>query len=295
MIVPVPPAAVAVVSDSAPSLEAAFVLARAAARPPASPPATLSGAGPVAGKLAAIDALHDRIPGEPKARQIAALDALAAAAVADSQPPEVRAKALAYLGYSMPQVPDDAARTRGLKVLLDALKSPAYRLYALRGLGPACHGLPLADDALLQGALLDLLDGPVAGEERQTALLALYAFVSTRDDLVTRAPALIAQLDDRLLAPVEANPAGFVSDPRAAPGSRALVLACLWSSARHRHSLGNPAAVARVNALLDRLATLETDPVVRGWIKTYRDAAPPPPLTFRDSTVNRAPAGPDEP
>ncbi|MDE2509691.1 MAG: hypothetical protein KGL74_01095 [Elusimicrobia bacterium] len=288
MIVPVPPAV------SAPSLETAFLLARAAARPAAAPTEVLSGSGPLDGKLAAIDVLHSRVPTEPKPRRIADLDALAAAATSAAQPPEVRAKALAYLGYAMPQVPDDAARSRGLKVLLDALRSPAYRIYALRGLGPACHGLPEADDALLQGALLDLLDGPVSGEERETALLALYAFVSTRDDLATRAPGLVSQLDDRLLAPIEADPAGFVADGRETPGARALTAAILWSSARHRQTLGNPAPAARVNALLDRLLALEPDPGTRDWLKNYRDAAPPA-KGLRDSTVNRAPAGPDEP
>ena len=183
MFVPAPPAAV---SESAPSLEAAFAMARAAALPAAASEGDLLGAGAVAVKLAAIDALHSAIPTEPKARQIAALDELSAAA-SSARNPEVRAKALAYLGYAMPQVNDDDARARGLKVLLDALKSPPYRIYALRGLGPACHGLPPAEEAGLQGALLDLLDGPVAGEERQTAFLALYAFVSTHNDLAVRA------------------------------------------------------------------------------------------------------------
>ena len=116
MFVPAPPAAV---SEPAPSLEAAFVLARAAALPVAASVGDLLGSGAIAAKLAAIDALHSRIPTEPKPRQIAALDQLAAAA-SSAPNPEVRAKALSYLGYAMPQVNDDAARSRGLKVLLDA-------------------------------------------------------------------------------------------------------------------------------------------------------------------------------
>jgi hypothetical protein len=286
--------AVAVVSEAAPSMEAAFVLARAAVRPAAAPSSVLTGTGPIADKLAAIDVLHSRIPTEPKPRQIAALDELAAAASSASQPPEVRAKALTYLGYSMPQVNDEDARTRALKVLLDALKSPIFRIDALRGLGPACHGLPKSDEAALQGALLDVLDGPAAGEERQTALLDLYAFVSTRDDLAKRAPALVAQLDARFLAPIEADPLRFVADPRNTPGARSLAAACLWSSARHRQTLGDSAPAARVNAVLDRWLKIEPDSSVRDWLKTYRNAAPAS-LTFRDSTVNRAPAGPDEP
>jgi hypothetical protein len=281
--------------ESAPSLEAGFILVRAAARAAPRPAAVLAGAGSIADKLSAIDTLHDAIPTEPKPRQIAALDQLAAAASSAAQPPEVRAKALTSLGYAMPQVADDAARGRALTVLLGALGSPAYRVYALRGLGPACHGLPKADEARLQSALLDLLDGPVAGEERQTALVALFSFVSTREDLAKRDPALVAQLDSRLIGPAEANPAAFISDPRATPGARSLVIAVIWSSARHRQALGEPAAAARVNALLDRLLTLERDPEVRAWLQSYRNAAPPAPVTLRDITTSRAPAGPDEP
>lgn len=291
MIVPVPPAAVAVAPDLAPTLEEAFVLARAAAAPAANPSAVLRGSGPLEGKLAAIDALHSRIPTAAKPQKIAALGALAAAAASEAQPPEVRAKALSVLGYAMPQVDDDAARTRALKVLLAALNGPAYRIYALRGLGPAGHGLPEADEAAFQGALLDLLDGPAAGEERQTALVALNSFVSTRDDLPKRAPALVAQLEARLLAPIEAAPARFVADPRNTPGARAMAIAAVWTSARHRQALGDPAAAARVGALLARLSAVETDPEVLGWIATYRGAAPPSP--FRDSTTRRAPDGPD--
>jgi len=288
-------AAAVAAPERAPSLEFAFVLARAAARPAARPADVLAGKSPTADKLAAIDALHSGIPLEPKPKQIAALDELAAAAGDASQPPEVRAKALTYLGYSMPQVNDDAARTRALAVVLSALNSPAYRIYALRGLGPAAHGLPKADEARYQGALLDLLEGPIAGEERQTALIALFSFVSTREDLAKRDPALVAALDARLLARMEADPAGFVADQRLTPGARALTIAIAWSSARHRLAMGQPAAAARVDAFLDRALTLERDPEVRTWIQGYRNAAPPPPVIFRDSTTNRAPAGPDEP
>jgi hypothetical protein len=293
MFVPVPPVAVAPALESAPTLEAAFVLARAAVRPTARPEAVLAGAGPLAAKLSAIDALHSRIPYVPKAGQAAALDALIAAASSTAQPPEVRAKALAFVGYAMPQVQDDAARTRGLKTLLAALQSPVYRVYALRGLGPACHDLPKADEAALQDALLELLDGPLAGEERETALLALHSFIAVREDLDRRDPALVARFDARFLAPLEADPAGFVSDARGTPGARALALSCVWTSARERQALGNPAAAARVAALLDRLAAVERDATVLGWIRTYRTAAPPAP--FRASTTRRAPAGPDEP
>jgi hypothetical protein len=292
MIAALPPAVSAAAAAPSMTIEAAFVMARFAARRVSAPGTVLAGDGPLEDKLAAIDALLSRIPAAHRPEQVATLDALTAAAASAAQPPEVRAKALTFVGYAMNQVPDDAARTRGLAVLLDALKSPVYRIYALRGLGPACHDLPKADEGALQGALLDLLDGPVAGEERETALVALFSFVSTRDDLSKRAPALVAALDARLLAPIEADPAGFESDPRGTPGSRALTAATFWSSARHRRTLGNPAPAARVHALLVKLAALETDPTALAWMKTYRDA-PEPRLT--ESTTKRAPAGPDEP
>ena len=280
MFATAPPAVVAVAPESAlVSLEAAMTEARSGARRVSDPGSVLASDASVKDKLAAIDVLHSGIPTEPRAKQVAALDALAAAAVSTKQPPEVRAKALTFLGYAMPQVKDDDARTRGLKVLIAALAKPAYRIYALRGFGPACHELPKADEPAYQGALLDLLDGPVAGEERETALVALYSFVSTRDDLAKRAPALVAQLDERLLTPIEGDPDGFVIDPRTTPGSREMAAATIWMSARLRQSLGNPKPAARVHAVLARLAAVETDPTALGWIKIYRDAPPPAPAS----------------
>jgi hypothetical protein len=299
MIAQAPPAAVAAAPAAVMplALEAAFAAARASARRVSDPASTLASAeSSTSDKLTAIDVLHSGIPTEPRAAKVAAFDALAAAAGSAGQPPEVRAKALTFLGYAMPQVEDDAARTRGLTVLLAALKSPAYRIFALRGLGPACHDLPEADDAALQGGLLDLLDGSIAGEERETALVALFSFVSTRDALSKKEPALVAAQDARLLAPIEADPARFAADSRFTPGARSLEIASIWMSARHRETLGSPAAGVRVHALLVRLASVETDPTVLGWIRIYRDAAPARAAKgLRARTTRRAPAGPEEP
>jgi hypothetical protein len=297
MIALPPPAVVAAAPASATSsLETAFLALRFTARTISDPASVLASAAPAADKLAAIDALHSRIPNAPLAFKIAALDALAAGAGGSGQPAEVRAKALTFLGYAMPQVEDDAARARAWAVLRAAINIPAYRIFALRGFGPACHGLPKADEATYQTALLDLLDGSISGEERETALVALYSFVSTRDDLAKRAPELVASLDARLLGPLDADPARFAGDARYTPGARALAIATVWSSARHRQALGQTAPAERVHLLLIRLAAVETDATVLGWIRTYRAAAPArlsPAL--RDSTTKRAPAGPDEP
>jgi hypothetical protein len=274
MIAQAPPAAVSQIPASAPALlEAAFVEARLSARRVADPASVLAGDAPAADKLAAIDALHSRIPTEPLPSKIIALDALTAAAGGTNQPPEIRAKALTFVGYAMPQVEDDAARARAFAVLRAAINIPAYRIFALRGYGPACHGLRKSDEAAYQDALLDLLDGPVAGEERETALVALFSFVSTRDDLSKREPALVDALDARLLGPVESDPARFAADPRFTPGARAMEIAAIWMSARHRQAFGQAAPAVRVRVLLVRLAAVETDPTVLGWIATYRDAA----------------------
>jgi hypothetical protein len=291
-----PPAAVAEAPEiGTHALEASFTMARLSALRSADPGSVLAdGGASVDDKLAAIDSLHSRIPFEPRAAQIKALDAIAAAASSTSQPPDVRAKALTFLGYAMPQVTDDAARTRGLKVLLAALTNPIYRIFALRGFGPACHELPKADEGAYQGALLDLLDGPVAGEERATAFVALYSFASTRDDLAKRDPALVAQLDERLLAPIEADPAGFADDPRSSPAAREMAAAVIWVSARHRQTLGNPAPAARAHAVLVKLAAVETDATARGWIQSYRDAPPPRPDALTESTTRRAPSDREE-
>lgn len=293
MIPAPPPALVAEAPSPAPAalLLEAFAAARRSARAAADPASVLAGRGPVADKLAAIDALHARIPNVALRRRVAALNAIADAAASAQQPAEVRARALAVLGYAMPQVDDDAARTRGLGVLLGALRAPADRIFALRGLGPASHGLPRSDEAAYQGALLDLLDGPVAGEERAVALVDLYAFVSTRDDLAQRAPALVERLDARLLGPIEADPAAFARDPRGTPASRTIAAATFWVSARQRQSRGDPAPAARAHAVLAALAAVEPDGGARRWLETYRDAAP----ALAASTTRRGPPGPDAP
>jgi hypothetical protein len=259
------------------TLEAAFVAARLSARRVSAPESTLTSGASADDKLAALDAIQSRIPDEPARAKTADLDALTAAASAASQPPEVRARALAYAGYAMNQVEDDAARSRALSVLLAALKLPTYRIFALRGLGPAAHGTPKTQEARLQGGLLDLLDGPSSGEERETALVDLFSFVSTKGDLSKRSPALVADLDKRLLGFIEGDPARFVADPRFTPGARAMAAAIVWASARHREALGQTAAGARVHALLVRLCALETDATALGWLQTYRDAAPAKP------------------
>src|SRR5260221_9851556 len=114
-----------------------------------------------------------------------------------SKPAAVRSRAMAQLGYALPRVEDESARASAFPVLFAALKEPAYRLFALRGLASASHGLPEALEADYQAALLKVLDGPSAGEERQTALVALFAFVSHREDLAQRKPELVAELDRR--------------------------------------------------------------------------------------------------
>jgi len=257
------------------TLEGVYAVAHAAARKAADPRAVLAGeSSTTAEKLSAIDSIHSRLPGQTAASQRAAVSALVDASADPRQPPEVRAKALTHLGYAVPVIEDEKTRAKAVNALLSNLPSQTYRIYALRGLGPAAHDLPDALEAPVQKTLLDLLTGPVAGEERATALVALQSFLSTRDDLWERKPSLVAQLDESLLAPLEADPAAFVNDPRGCVASRQLTLSVVWTSARHRETGGNKAPVLRVHALLNRLAKIETSPTVLGWIEIYRRSGP---------------------
>ena len=294
MILPAP----AVLATPAPSqspfsLDGAFLLARAAARGAADPRTVLAADGAtLEEKLAAIDAIHSRLPIQNPAGRRAAIDALAAAAVDANQPPEVRAKALTHLGYSLPLADDDRTRVKGVETLLAALQSPTYRIYGLRGLGPASYGLPATHEAVYLAAILDLLDTPVAGEERATAMVALFSFVSFRDDLPKRKPALLAQLDARLLAPIESAPQAFVLDPRGSDASRQMAVAVLWSAARQRERHGDHAAVARTRTLFAQLSRLETSPSVRAWINLYRGANPAQPFRQNGAEDDAALPGP---
>ncbi|MCR4295707.1 MAG: hypothetical protein NUW21_09255 [Elusimicrobia bacterium] len=162
------------------SLEAAFVSARAAARPAEDPISILERAAPPAEKLAALERLHASLPSAPQARRALGLEAMRAVAVSPAEAPAVRAKALLNLGYSVPVVGDEKARAAAVRTLLDAARTPAYRVFALRGLAPATHDLPPALEAPVQEALLDLLGAALTAEERVTALVALDAFVRSR-------------------------------------------------------------------------------------------------------------------
>ncbi|MBI2385600.1 MAG: hypothetical protein HYV14_06265 [Elusimicrobia bacterium] len=258
------------------SLEAAFVEARAAVRPAEDPISVLARAASPAEKLAALEELHGSLPTAPQARRTKGLEAIRAAAVSPAEAPAVRAKALLYLGYAVPVVGDAGARAAAVRALLDSTRLPGYRLFALRGLAPATHDLPPAVEAPVQETLLDLLAGPLADEERITALVALDAFVRSREDLPRRRPDLVAALDARALVPMEADPAAFAAN--GPPAARSLWIAVVWHSARNRAANGESAALARVAVLFAALAAHETDASVKAQIAAFLAAPAPSPL-----------------
>jgi hypothetical protein len=257
------------------TLEAAFVEVRAAAKPAEDPISILARAASPAEKLAALEALHSSLPLAPQARRAKALEAIRAAAVSPAEAPAVRAKALLYLGYAVPVVGDENARGAAVSALLDSTRLPAYRVFALRGLAPATHDLPTSVEAAVQAVLLELLGSPLDDEERITALVALDAFVRARQDLPRRRPDLVAELETRVLVPMEADPAAFAAG--GLPPARSLSIAVVWHSARNRAANGDAAALDRVVALLTSLSTLETDAAVKAQIAAFL-AAPAPAL-----------------
>lgn len=254
------------------SLEAVFLEARAAVRTAEDPISILNRAASATEKLAAIETLHSSLPLAPQSRRTKGIEALRSVASSASEAPAVRAKALMYLGYAVPVVGDETARASAVKTLLAAV-SGGYRVFALRGLGPATHDLPASVEESFQTTVLGLLGTPLTEEERLTALVALDAFVRTRDDLPKRRPDLVAALEASQLTPVEAAPSAFVTS--GTPDSRALVLAVIWHSARNRAANGQGAALTRVNALLKALAPLETDAGVKAEIAAFLAAAAP--------------------
>lgn len=258
-----------------PALESAYALVRAAAKPAEDPIAVLARAASPAEKLAALESLHSSLPFAPQNRRTKGLAALRAVAESAADAPAVRAKALMYLGYAVPVVGDEHARAAAVRTLLSATASPAYRVYALRGLAPATHDLPAALEGETQAVLLDLLVLPLGAEEKIVALVALDAFTRSRDDLPRRRPDLVNALEAAVLAPIEADPAGFAA--KGSPSARGLELAIVWHSARNRAANGESTALVRINALLTTLAALETDPAVKLQIAAFL-AAPPPEL-----------------
>ena len=254
------------------SLESAFARSLAAVKPAEDPISILARAAPASEKLAALEALHSSLPLAPQARRTKGLEALRLVALSSAEAPAVRSKALMYLGYAVPVVGDENARAAAVGALLASTAGP-YRVFALRGLGPATHDLPASVEGAFQATILDLLALALPDEERITALVALDAFTRSRGDMPKRRPDLAAALDAALLAPAEAAPSAFAS--AGSPGARALALAVIWHAARNRASNGEPAALPRVNALLTALSTLETDSAVKAEIAAFLAAAPP--------------------
>lgn len=255
------------------TLESAFLQVRAAVKPAEDPISVLSRAAAPAEKLAALEALHGSLPLAPQARRTKGLEAIRAVAASGAEAPAVRARALMYLGYAIPVVGDLNARSAAVLCLLDAAASPDYRVYALRGLAPATHDLPESLEGPFQTEMLELLSAPLTEEERITTLLALDSFARAREDLPRRRPDLVAALDAAVVAPIAAAPAAFAAG--GSPSTRALTIALLWHAARNRFSAGEPAALDRANALLTKLAALETDPSVKAEIAAFLAADAP--------------------
>lgn len=249
------------------TLETAYVQIYAAAKRAQDPIAVLGSAASATDKLAALETLHSSLPLAPQARRAKGMEAMRLAAVSAAEAPAVRAKALMYLGYAVPVVGDEKARAAAVRTLLDATALPPYRVFALRGLGPATHDLPASVEASFQTTILDLLAHTLTDEERLTALVALDSFVRTREDLAKRSPALVAALEKAVLAPIEADPAAFAAS--GSPSARKLILAVVWHSARNRAANQDAAALDRVNALLKTLETLETDAAVKTQIAAF--------------------------
>jgi len=257
------------------TLEAAFVEVRAAAKQAEDPISVLSRASGPVKKLAALEALHSSIAHMPQGRRARGLEAIRLVAVSPAEAPAVRAKALMYLGYAVPVTGDEKARGAAVRSLLDMTADPAYRVFALRGLAPATHDMPAALEGPCLTTILDLLSQRLSDEERVTALVALDAFMRTRDDLPDRRPDLASAFETSVLVPIEADPAAFAAN--ASPAARRLTLAAVWHSARNRGANGQLAAIERVNVLLAKLAPLETDAAVKAQIAAYL-AEPAPKL-----------------
>jgi len=256
-----------------PTLEAAYVVARAAAEPAEDPLAVLARAAAPAEKLAALETLHSALPFAPQARRAKGLAAMGAVAESAAEAPAVRAKALMYLGYAVPVVDDEKAREAAVRTLLSATASSGYRVYALRGLAPATHDLPVSVEGETQTVLLDLLVLPLGEEEKITTLVALDAFTRSRQDLPRRRPDLVAALEASVLVPIEAAPAAFCAS--GSPSVRGLTLAVVWHNARNRAANGEAAALDRLNLILATLAALETDASVKAQIASFLAAEAP--------------------
>lgn len=255
------------------SLETAYRSLQASAQAAEDPISILGRAASPSEKLAALEKLHGSLPLAPQARRVKGLEALRAVAVSGAEAPAVRAKALMHLGYAVPVVGDESARAAAVRTLLDAAASPSYRVFALRGLAPATHGLPESVEGAFQDAILALLARTLSEEERITALLALDSFARAREDLPRRRPDLVAALDTAVLAPMEADPAAFAA--KGSPSVRALTIAVVWHAARNRFSAGEPAALDGARALLATLAALETDASVKAEIAAFLAADAP--------------------
>lgn len=247
----------------------------------------------VEAKRDAVATLQRQVPSITVVCRVAALDALREQAQAAAGAPILRSQSLTALGVSMsaamtsistPGPLMTATLASGLQELLNALAEPDHRRAALNGLGPASHAIQEASDPSFQDGLLDALELPdLSLEDRKAALSVLDAFVRARDEMPA---ALVEELDRRLLAPVEADPAAFLASGD--EDSRLQTIAVLQASTHWREELEPPQTAARdrLNRLLDALLALIPDEPAReterAMLRHFRDVPPPPACGTRE-------------
>ncbi len=209
--------------------------------------------------------------------QYAVVDALKRTADSSFVAAHVRARALFALGKAGARLPDEGARGRAARHLLDSasVQNPADtrmapRAYALSGLSALSRRLPRGDEALerdICSKTLDILSEGSGPPENALAMRLLHELFDGRPTVLARARALSSRLEAEVLAPLERDLEGLYFDGRRGGEYRYHLIKVLLLTSPY---IGDGASSrTRVAQLFDRMGLLEPDQNLKALAQLY--------------------------
>lgn len=209
--------------------------------------------------------------------QYAVVDALKRAADSSFVAAHVRARALSALGKAGARLPDEGARGRAARYLLDSAsaQNPAdsrmeLRAYALSGLAMLSRRLPRGDEALerdIFSKTLDILSEQPGQPENTLAMRLLKELLDGRPTVLARERSLRSRLEAEVLAPLERDLEGLYYDGRRGGEYRYHLMKVLLLSSPFIGE--NTSSRTRVAQLFDRMELLEPDPGLKSLVRLY--------------------------
>ncbi|MEK7746821.1 MAG: hypothetical protein AAB576_09155 [Elusimicrobiota bacterium] len=200
--------------------------------------------------------------------QYAVVDALKRTADSSFVAAHVRARALSALGKAGARLPDEGARGRAARYLLDSasVQNPAdsrmeLRTYALSGLAMLSRRLPRGDESLgrdICSKTLDILSERSGPPENTLAMRLLHELFDGRPTILSRERALRSRLEAEVFAPLERDLDGLYYDGRRGGEYRYHMMKVLLLSSPF--IVESASSRTRVAQLFERMELMEPAP-----------------------------------